>query len=81
MVSMTSKTMIMFLKLAKECCNQPCLGEEGGGCRTVTQPGGQACGGHLQEGFLPYISYSMKKVFIHWEHGESFKKEKTTKKI
>ena len=42
----------MFLKLAKECWNQPCLGEEGGGRRTVTQPGGQACGGHLQGGFF-----------------------------
>ena len=42
----------MLVNLAKECWNQPCLGEEGGGCRTVTKPGGQACGGHLQGGFF-----------------------------
>ena len=58
MVSITSK-MMMILKLAKDGNQQLCSGEEGGGSRTATQSGSQACGGHLQGGLFIFLSSSL----------------------
>ena len=58
MVSMTSKTM-MFLKLAKDGNQELCSGEKGGGSRTATQSGGEACGGHLQGGLFIFLSSNL----------------------